>query len=361
MKTFTLLLLFLAVALVSDAQSYYVVNNQPGIQADYRTLQGAVDSVPSGSVILLQPAAGDYGNITVSKPVVIYGTGYFLGENNPPYTQPSTTAARIRYIRFRQGSSGSMVSGIHFTGTKSGTDASIMFDTTSNITVSRCYFENFPGLAQGSIPRFLDFRSSANITLQQSFFSTAGSSGWVDNIMYTADANTGIRYLNNIITGGGRINTFGSTGESTTFINNTIIDCGERLNGNSFYNNIILFTKPHTITEGMNGASSNNISNKNIFPNASANQVNVNLTPDSLFLAGGQAGITSTDGYYKLKTGTVATGYGNDGKDCGAFGGSRPYVLSGIPAVPHVYALDVAADATTVGGLIISLKVKANQ
>ncbi len=44
----------------------------------------------------------------------------------------------------------------------------------------------------------------------------------------------------------------------------------------------------------------------------------------------------SDDAKFDFKTGSPALGYCQDGADCGAFGGTTPYRLSGIPARPRV-------------------------
>jgi hypothetical protein len=356
-----IVLVLLTAATTGSTQNYFVVNNQPGAQADYRSLQGAIDSVSAGSILLLQPSGIDYGNVSLHKPLVIYGAGYFLGENAPPSTQAKPVTSKVKYMHLGSRASGTVISGIYFTRFKDGTDATVHLDTVSNLTVSRCYFENFAGLAQGSVPRFFNLISSTDLTVRQCYFATSGSTGWNDALMYTASGNAGIQYLNNIIAGEGNTNAFGNTGsDQVTFINNTFLgNVGSHLNGNLFHNNVILYN-PNAqpfFFEQMSAASSSNVSNRNIFPNASANRVNTALTQDSVFVAGS---VTSTDGYFQLRANTIAAGYGSDGKDCGAFGGARPYVLSGIPSIPHFYSVDVSTDATKQGGLKLQLKVKAN-
>jgi hypothetical protein len=357
--------MLLLAAASAGAQNHYIVNNQPGSQANYTSLQGAIDSVPAGSIILLQPSGIDYGNVSIHKPLVIYGAGYFLGENAPPATQARFIASRVKFIRLGSGASGTLISGVHFTRLKNNTDATLQIDTASDITVSRCYFENFAGLAQGSVPRFFHLVNTTNITIRQNYFATSGSTGWNDALMYTAGSNAGIQYLNNIISGEGNTNAFGNNGtDQVSFINNTFLgNIGSHLNGNLFYNNVILYNPNQQpfFFEQMSAAGTNNISNRNIFPNSAANKTDTSFTANVLFVGGSMSGVTSTDGYFLLKPNTAASGYSTDGKDCGAFGGTKPYVLSGIPAIPHFYAVEVSTDATVQGGLKIQLKVKANQ
>jgi len=56
----------------------------------------------------------------------------------------------------------------------------------------------------------------------------------------------------------------------------------------------------------------------------------------------------------------AAAGYAIDKTDCGAFGGTTPYVLSGIPAIPNIYFLQLTPNATQAGGLKMTIRAKAN-
>jgi hypothetical protein len=69
----------------------------------------------------------------------------------------------------------------------------------------------------------------------------------------------------------------------------------------------------------------------------------------------------STDGRWEMKAGSPALGSGSGGVDCGAFGGSTPYILSGVPNLPHIYEADVPASATSSSGLQVSIKVKSGE
>jgi hypothetical protein len=71
-------------------------------------------------------------------------------------------------------------------------------------------------------------------------------------------------------------------------------------------------------------------------------------------------GIT-TDKYYMLKPTSTAKGAGTGGIDCGAFGGSDPYVLSGLPAIPHIYDVVAPTSGSATSGLAIKVKVKTQK
>ena len=68
----------------------------------------------------------------------------------------------------------------------------------------------------------------------------------------------------------------------------------------------------------------------------------------------------SDDGQYILKSDSPAKGAGVGGTDCGMFGGSSPYKLSGIPGIPNIYELNVPENGYTNDGINVEIKVKSN-
>ena len=68
----------------------------------------------------------------------------------------------------------------------------------------------------------------------------------------------------------------------------------------------------------------------------------------------------NVDNDFTLKEGSPAVGVGENGTDCGAFGGDQPYVLSGIPGVPHIYEAIIPTSASGDSGLKVYLKIKTN-
>ena len=92
-----------------------------------------------------------------------------------------------------------------------------------------------------------------------------------------------------------------------------------------------------------------NISTGTTFGNTNGNQENV---PGS----GIFTGTGSTDGQWQLAPGSPAKGAGVGGTDCGIFGGTTPYVLSGIPSIPSIYTL-TSSGGTTVPGLTMPITI----
>lgn len=353
----------------SFAQKTYIVNNATSAVADYHTLQSAIDSVPAGSILLLQPSAVAYEPVTIRKRLAIYGSGYFLGQNAAPATQANLLTSKVMYMNFAKGSDGTAISGLQFTK-NAGTDHA-HFDSTTNINISRCYFETQECGTQGCVPEQFSFNISSLITIQGCYIGTANS-----HLTFGADNSSGILFQNNIISGGDFGNAFNTVVTNNVTMNhNTIITPNSNfyIAGWNLINNIILKLSPNagdtTVTffaynvpyQGPDNSSKNNVCNYSIFASSTNKILPRNTTLDSLFITGSNAqSITSADGFFILKSNTAAAGYANDNTNCGAFGGTAPYVLSGLPAIPNIYFLQVTPSATQSGGLKLTIRAKAN-
>ena len=99
----------------------------------------------------------------------------------------------------------------------------------------------------------------------------------------------------------------------------------------------------------------NNISSGTVFGTSNGNQSNVDMS--TVFV--GPEG-NSTDGQWQLKPGSPAIGAGTDGNDIGMFGGPSPYVLSGIPGIPHIYFFSSPANGSGSSGLQVHIKAKSS-
>jgi len=145
---------------------------------------------------------------------------------------------------------------------------------------------------------------------------------------------------------------------SGTFSNN-IVDGNFSLNDFSVSNNILLKGANISFT---NCTLSNNIdaralTNSTAFGTTNGNMGNVDKT--TLFV--GETG-NSTDGQWKLKTGSVAIGAGYNGTDCGIYGGSNPYELSGVSAqeYPAIIKLTTSGAGNNTTPLSVTISTKPN-
>ena len=87
------------------------------------------------------------------------------------------------------------------------------------------------------------------------------------------------------------------------------------------------------------------------------NVANVNM--GTVFVGYPTQGSYSTDGRFQIIAEGPADGAGEGGIDCGMFGGSLPYVLSGLPPVPRIYEAVVPTAGSTVSGLPVIIKAKS--
>ena len=116
MKQLHILLLIgfisLGVFTETKGQNTFSVNPNPVAQADFQSLQTAIDSVAAGSILMVH--GGSYGNITLHKTLVIIGPGYFLGQN--PQTQSTPIPATVGTANIDSSAAGSYISGMTFEG-----------------------------------------------------------------------------------------------------------------------------------------------------------------------------------------------------------------------------------------------------
>jgi len=358
-KIKTLAACFIVMIQCAVAQNVYTVNNTPGSPANYHILQDALDNVPAGSIILLQSSAINYGFGLIKKPLVIYGAGYFIGQNPAPNTQALLNRSMVTHLSFVNGSQGSIVSGVSFVlnPTLDGQiNQRIVCDSTSNISLSRCYFDYVPfgGFIHNRV--FL-IQNSSSISIKQSYIN-------LQEAILVPIKSSGIAFNNNVFVGSGVVNIIdvNQAPFDYTFNSNSFSGTMQYIDftGGSFYNNVIIQNNlSYTINiSGNMTVADHNVSNVNIFPAGGTNITNADGA--NTYVGFSNPAISSQDGIWQLKPGSVAIGYGIGGIDCGAYGGTGAYVLSGIPAIPNIYFASVPQVGTSVGGLKIHLKIKAN-
>ncbi len=310
------------------AQHLLRVNNNPGFDVDYTTLQAAVDAAIGGDTIYVEGSTTYYAGSTINKQLTIVGPGYFLNEN--PKTQANRLEAQFNSdLTFAAGSEGSTLMGcVSYNG---------LIINTGDITVIRNQL------------REVDFEgTSDNILFAQNYVvkSIQATSGQISNAVIA----------NNII--GDQI--WANLASGPLVVSNNVlittnytfpIDCHNA----SIQNNIVI---------GDNASihlNSGNSINNNILAadgtDADGNQYNIDMT--TVFADfDGQLEL-STDGKWQLKAGSPALDAGVGGVDCGVYGGVAPYILSGIPNLPHIYEASVQAATSSESGLQVTILVKS--
>lgn len=341
-KQFTLTLIISLISSIGFAKIWRV-NNNAGITADFTTLQAAHDGASAGDTVYLESSPTSYGGLNCTKKLAIIGTGFFLDQN--PDLQAFSLPSQAGAITLNTGSAGSSVEGLSLNG-------SALNIYSNDVVVRR---NNLGGTGNGIPDYYVGavniYNGASNVLITQNFFIQVGNNS----------TSTGILISNNLLAANG----YGgdATGEacvsltsnSVAIIKNNVIRRGILRCYNSNLTNNIIFKGS---LDGTGNLSSNNIGNATQFGSANSNQQNVDMT--TVFVMAG-----STDGYFKLKTGSpaIGAGYGSTAQnpvDAGIYGGSTPYMLSGIPAIPSIYFFSNKPVGSNSDPIDVQIKVRSN-
>ncbi|MEF3693741.1 MAG: right-handed parallel beta-helix repeat-containing protein [Candidatus Cloacimonadota bacterium] len=325
--------LFVTFFLTSALATVWHVNNDPTFPADFTQLSTAVSSaeVADGDTIYLYGSVNTYSSVTVTKALTIIGPGYFLG-NNPGlqhktlsvnfsdltlYT-PNTVLAGV-FIQSGFTVTGSNISVI---GCRTGWNVGV--SNNSNVVFQGCYF----GEKSGYNSTTVGLNNSQNIIFSNCYFG--GNNGF---------------------------NTIHVPINSSATILNCVISGTMNLRNTEFYNNIVYKVPNYDIGWNVSATVYNNVFTSisgfdwSTVVDPATNHVNYSgpLFVDS----------TSPDGKYVLvdDPANLALTGGFGGTECGIFGGSSPYKLSGMPSIPSIYMLNVPASGSS---LPITVKARVN-
>ena len=317
------------------------VNNNPAVNAHFSTFQAAHDAAEPGDTIYVEGTGleSHYGyNIVITKKLIVIGPGYFLAENDS--THVNKVPARFRDLTLEAGAAGSEIYGLHIEyGTAGNGKLNIK---ASDVIISRNYFarNNDPIIIGANIQ---------NITITQNYAYriTDAYETSVNNILIANNYITDIITLNNRSNG--------------VIVNNVTFNGIHNVYNSQIKNNIVLNAgqgSPFSQANPGNYINYNlvagNLPAGNYGPD---NQGNIDMS--EVFLGYPASGGYSTDGRWQLKSGSPAIAAGEDGIDCGMFGGTLPYVLSGMPPVPRIYEAIVPTAGSSSSGLPVIIKAKS--
>lgn len=349
-KHFTLLAALLLLALHVPAQTIHRVTANMNLQTE-------IDNAPSGDIYIVEGGIQNT-NLDIDKKVTIFGTGYFLNNN-----QASPGVATVSHIRLKPGSDGSYISGLQ--------TLSISI-SANNVVIKRCYLSGdnpirlgYTGLGGGG-----DWNGTANNCMILQNYAARLE-------IITQNAPTAKVY-DFLVKG----NVFYRDGFHLEG------DISGEISNNTF--------KPETTSQGYYHSASDSrywsckilpiIIKNNIMPNIVQGfcQINayptsdfngnvftqdftnlpasntINANPDALFLGypTNPNNALALDARAQLAGGSVAKTAGVGGTDAGAFGGHDPYVLSGMPDIPTIYQLAVPQSVSQGGTLQVQIKAK---
>lgn len=321
--------LFLLVSVLMFFQDAFAakwrVSNVPGINSNFTNLQQANDStgVAAGDTVYLEGSTVNYGNVTLTKKLIVVGPGYFLGENDS--TQANKVPATLTNLVMNGGSENSVLSGVSMSG-------SVTLNA-GNIVLKQCYsyyntnvYSSNNVIIQGYYNRLYIYPPSQNNIIKNNILYAPSYTN--EYCLLMNDGTNGV-VMNNIIHGHHQIC-------NAEFRNNIAT-------GNGWWNNQFAVLGSCMIE--------NNIAAYSQYTSFPGNLNSEDM--NAVFVCWNDCTGYTSDNRYKLAAGSPALGYGYNGADCGIFGGGDPYVLSGIPDFPAVWMLNV-------DGITVTLKAKSH-
>ncbi len=330
--------LFMLLGLLSSIAvqaNIWRVNNNPGVKADFQTAQAANNStkVLAGDTLHFEPSAANYGDLKLTKRLVLIGLGYFLSENpgNQVRNDIFGSLASLTISNVAANNSVVMVNVNKATNITSG---------VSGVTIRRCLLGG--GLTLDNAP---------NTVVINTYIYTIPNS-YQTVFIYQSSFVT---FTNNMLTNG-----LETDDKSNCVIANNVFGTTEGLSPITLYNST--FQNNILVNSGalafQNCTVQNNLNNSlgNLLPTDGQNTGNKNgVNMSKVFVNSGADG----DKDYKIKSGSFALTAGVNNSECGAFGGSTPYVLALQPPVPSLYKL--TAPATASGSpMTVTFSTKSN-
>ncbi|RYE17178.1 MAG: hypothetical protein EOP51_24390 [Sphingobacteriales bacterium] len=304
------------------------INNTPGLTADFSNFSAAIvsASVVDGDTLHFESSGIDYAGATLNKRLVIIGLGFFLDPANVTTPgnaglQAATAESRISSCTINNGANGSKFLGIAMGGISINASPNPL-----NITFEKVYFLGGINFANAS---------HSNVTIRKSFFNNSSiqaPNGSLSNFVVE----------NSIFVGfSAHINAGALIGSANVIRNNTFISSYLNTLANCYVANNIA-SDPSYDWSFTNCTVKNNLfarASQPIPVTGTDNQVGVNMA--NVFVGTGSA-----DARYQLKAGSPAIAAGLTigtvvTPDCGAFGATDPYKLSGIPNIPSIYSYSV--------------------
>jgi len=337
MKNLIFIFLLFTIFSIDVNAAVHRVNNT-GADADFTNVQDAHDAASAGDSIYIEASPTSYGTLTISKKIHVFGTGYFLAQNMN--LQASVISSKLYSISLAAGSDETTIQGLYFdygilmVGNPSISDVII----SRNAIVGGIYFTS-TGLIE-------------DIFILHNYI--IGTNNPLFSLRTEGLSNKNLIVMNNIFAYAGiysRISLHAQT--SAVFLNNIFNLYVVSTSNCDYQNNIWLQAAAGNPTLN---SFSYNVATATQVPAGSNNQQNVNNA--SIFVGYPTQGSYTSDNRFELLGGSPAEGAGNGGVDCGVFGGTQPYILSGIPPIPTIYKFDSPNVVT--GNFNITVSTRSN-
>jgi hypothetical protein len=297
-------LLFLAAISMAVAANAKIlrVSNVTGSSAPYSTIEAAHDAASAGDTIMVDGSNTSYGDITITKRLVLIGPGFWL-VNNGIIEEGSSTAS-LGTVNIK--SSQTVLKGLTIT-------MAIQIRAT-NVVINRCH-----------LSRITFFTGADNAVISQNYITRA-----ISKDSYASVTNYH-QITNNII----------------TYIesNHNYSIVGGISNSNIAYNTF----RDATAKIGVTNSTIEHNLWKSFVDHGSNNSVNNNGETEIISLQATNDFIDSD--YYKLEIPEEVT------SQYGAFAGDSPYILSGVPSGPVIQDLVVPTTVEMGTKMNVTIKV----
>jgi len=310
MKKF-LFFLFIAIAIVTVHGKTLRVNNTPGNGAPYTTFSAALEDANTGDVIILEPSTTSYGDLTINKSVTVKGVGYFLDVNtNDKEGLLNAQASKVN------------IKAPNVTVSNLEINTINVSSSAPKAVITRCYFWWFYFQPK-------DNETCENCIIHQNFIS-----GNISTSSYPQFLTSNVQITNNIFTyNDASSNRISGVTNSVISRNSIFTQQTYPIHPTNVKGSVIEYNICKNITNSSSSNSFNgNVDNTGVYDNNSAKN-------DKLMM----------EAELQLNV------------DAGAFSGSDPYVLSGLPSGPRVTDLEVPVSVEKGEDLRVTVKIGSSR
>jgi len=332
------------------------VDNNPKSIGDTSSLTAAITMASAGDTIIVQPSYENYGNITISKKLVVYSNGGVINQGGSDFV------AVLGSLTINSSAMGSVVSGFRINGSvscaarKTKVLSNFILNGISITADSVQVLGNIFLSNSSNLTNLIHTVNSKRIDVSNNFIQrtviTGFSYGSSSSIFINFDSTSAIsnNFIAEIISGG----SIGTGGFK--FFNNV----GAKITNNILWSNISTKTN---FASGINNASFNrNITYaQNSVADTLPNGYNFNDTMPSFgYLILNKNPSYDRNNNMELSSSTIGKGNGTDGKDIGLFGGNYKYNHLAIPTWIGSDKNSTIKSTTVKKGNPINLKIKIN-
>ncbi len=348
----------------------WIVDNDPtNHNADFNSLQAAIDAAGILDTLLVMPSGRSYGSVTVSKGLTIVGSGFGGAEL---LDQGQTLTSRTGNISIVAGTNGLSLVGLEILGTVKFLDSPRRQGlVTSNTLLYRNRIEDRPSSSVWPARSIIvgSDEHNARGAIQNLFVINNWIHHPVDfQASFESWRTDGAYFLNNIIRS--HFLLYGSSSPSHAVVANNVFPSFWQsiwLDEGLFENNIVIRdTLDNNTDSGYINRQSATISN-NIFVGAqpfTSNNAPLPMQDPNLTLKARSEVVVGEGEWWEpwvLIEGSPAANFGADGTDAGIFGGTHPWDREQKPPMPFIRSLRGPSVVTEGETLSIEIEIESNE